>query len=76
MTSAYCVFYGKACVGYGSRRQHCIAMSATEAEVVAASQAALETIYMRTLLREMGVKLDAPTVLYVDNSGAVKLSKQ
>lgn len=50
-------------------------MSSTEAEIIAASQAALEIIYMRTLLREIGVKLDKLTVLYVDNSGAVELSK-
>ena len=64
-----------ACVGYASRKQHCIAMSSTEAEIIAASQAALEIVYMRTLLREMGVEVEGPTVLYVDNSGAVELSK-
>ncbi len=62
-------------VGYGSRRQQCIAMSSTEAEVIAASQAALEIVFMRTLLRELGVNVSAPTVLRVDNSGAVELSK-
>ena len=30
---------------------------------------------MRKLLREMGYELNKPTVLYVDNSGAVELSK-
>ena len=74
-TSAHCIMFGKACVGYGSRRQHCISMSSTEAEVIAASQAALEMVYMRKLLREMGYELDKPTVLYVDNTGAVELSK-
>ena len=63
------------CTGYSSRRQHCIAMSSTEAEIIAASQAALELVYMRTLLKELGIDVSAPTVLYVDNSGAVELSK-
>ena len=72
-TSAHCIMYGDACVGYGSRRQHCISMSSTE--VIAASQAALELVYMRKLLREMGYELDKPTILYVDNTGAVELSK-
>ena len=40
-----------------------------------ASQAAAEILYMRGLLREMGVVLRSPTVLYVDNSGAVAMSK-
>ena len=67
-TSAHCIMFGKACVGYGSRRQHCISMSSTEAEVIAASQAALEMVYMRKLLREMGYELGKPTILYVDNT--------
>ena len=44
-TSAHVLMYGDACVCYGSRRQHCIAMSSTEAEIIAASQAALEIVY-------------------------------
>ena len=55
-----------ATVSYGSKRQHCIAMSSTEAEIMAASQAALEVCYARGLLAEMGMPLDGPTVLYVD----------
>lgn len=74
-TSAHCILFGQACVGYASRRQQCIAMSSTEAEIIAASQAALEITYMRTLLSEMDVELPEPTTLYVDNSGAVELSK-
>ena len=60
---------------YASKRQQCIAMSSTEAEIIAASQAALEIVYLRALLREMGVEVDEPTELLVDNSGAVELSK-
>ena len=74
-TSAHTIMFGNAVVCYGSRRQHCIAMSSTEAEIIAASQAALEIVYLRKLLREMGVDVSEPTVLYVDNMGAVELSK-
>ena len=34
-----------------------------------------KTVYLRTLLREMGVPVEEPTELLVDNSGAVELSK-
>ena len=50
-------------------------MSSTEAEIIAASTCALEIVYFRSLLVEMGVPQDSPTVLYVDNSGAVELSR-
>ena len=74
-TSGWCIMYAGAVVSYGSKRQNCIALSSTEAEIMAASQAAAEILYVRGLLREMGVELGGPTVLYVDNSGAVELSK-
>eukprot|EP00965_Chrysotila_dentata_P134493 4448407-Pleurochrysis_carterae.AAC.1 len=63
---------GGAAVAYGSKRQHCISLSSTEAEIVAASHAAAEVIYLRGLLAEMGRKEARATPMYVDNSGAVE----
>ena len=60
---------------YSSKRQPCIALSSTEAEIIAASTTASEVCYVRTLLAEMGLEQDEPTTLYVDNSGAVELSR-
>ena len=42
---------------------------------MAASNAATEIVYQRGLLREMGVSLTTPTVLYVDNTSALALVK-
>jgi hypothetical protein len=42
---------------------------------MAASLAAAEIIFLRGLLREMGVAMNEPTVLYVDNQGAEALAK-
>ena len=42
---------------------------------MAASAAACEILYIRGLLAEMGAPQTEPTILYVDNSGAVALSK-
>eukprot|EP00965_Chrysotila_dentata_P066759 2210125-Pleurochrysis_carterae.AAC.1 len=71
--------YGGAAVSYGSKRQHCISLSsteATEAEIVAASHTAAEVIYLRGLLAEMGQEEARATLMYLDNSGAVELSKE
>ena len=73
-TSGWAILYAGAVIGYGSKRQQSIALSSTEAEIMAASQAATEIMYFRGLLREFGHDLD-PTTLYVDNQGAVELSK-
>eukprot|EP00965_Chrysotila_dentata_P104034 3435394-Pleurochrysis_carterae.AAC.1 len=48
--------YGGAAVSYGSKHQHCISLSSTEAEIVAAFHTAAEVIYLRGLLAEMGRK--------------------
>jgi len=49
-------------------------MSSTEAEIISASACALEIVYLRRLLEELGIH-QAITKLYVDNSGAVELSR-
>eukprot|EP00966_Prymnesium_polylepis_P121777 2814753-Prymnesium_polylepis.1 len=69
-TTGWCAMYGNATVANASKRQHSIALSSTEAEVMAASLTAAEIIFRRGLLREMGVAMNEPTVLYVDNQGA------
>ena len=73
-TSGWCILYCGAVIGYGSKRQQSIALSSTEAEIMAASMAATEILYFRGLLFELGHEL-GPTVLLVDNQGAVELSR-
>jgi hypothetical protein len=73
-TTGWIVFLAGAAVAYRSFRQACIAMSSTEAEIIAASSCAVELVHFRTLLTEMGLP-QAPTRLYVDNSGAVELAR-
>eukprot|EP00965_Chrysotila_dentata_P141067 4662810-Pleurochrysis_carterae.AAC.1 len=41
-TTGFCIMYGGAAVAYGSKRQHCISLSSTKAEIVAASHTAAE----------------------------------
>ena len=74
-TSGWAIMYCGAVIAYGSKRQPSISLSSTEAEIFAASHAAAEIVYLRGLLLEMGVDVSQPTILYVDNKGAVELSK-
>ena len=57
-----------------SKKQPTIAMSSTEAEIMAASQAGLEAIYLRSFLRDLGFEPTKPTDLFVDNKGAIDMS--
>lgn len=74
-TNGYVIKLAGAVVAYASKRQQSVALSSTEAEIMGASLAAAEIINIRGLLREMGRDMSKPTVLYVDNQGAIALSK-
>uniref|UniRef100_A0A5S6Q5K6 Reverse transcriptase Ty1/copia-type domain-containing protein n=1 Tax=Trichuris muris TaxID=70415 RepID=A0A5S6Q5K6_TRIMR len=61
-------------ISWFSQKQKGVALSTTEAEYVAASEAAKELIWLKNLYNELAVVQPKPT-LFVDNMGAVKLSK-
>ena len=73
-TTGWVIYFGGAAVAFAAKRQACITMSSTEAELVAASACAKEIVYYKTLAREMGLEQGA-VQLFVDNSGAVELSR-
>ena len=60
-----------AAVLYLTQYQKAVALSSTEAEFVAASEAGKRTIYIRSILMDLGFTNDNPTQLFVDNTGAV-----
>ena len=74
-TSGFAFFMAGAVIAYMSKKQATIAMSSTEAEIMAASQAGLEAVFLRSLLSDMGYKQSKPTDLYVDNKGAIDMSR-
>ena len=74
-TSGYVFFMACAAVAYLSKQQKSIAMSSTEAELMAASLAALEIVFLRGFFAELELPQEGPTELGVDNQGAVAISK-
>ena len=74
-TSGWVFFLAGAFISGKSAKQLSIAMSSTEAEIMAASLAALEAVFLLALYELcMGVK-HGSVKLFVDNSGAVDMSK-
>ena len=76
-TSGYVfTLYGGA-VCWRSIKQTCVADSTTEAEYVAASEAAKEAVWLKKFIMDLQVIPSAgrPITLYCDNSGAVAQSK-
>ncbi|KAG8955677.1 hypothetical protein FRC04_007668 [Tulasnella sp. 424] len=74
-TSGYFLKMGTGAVSWSSKKQTSVAWSSTEAEYIAASIAGQETIWMRGLLRELGFKINSPSLLLVDNQSAITVAK-
>ncbi|GBP89832.1 Retrovirus-related Pol polyprotein from transposon TNT 1-94 [Eumeta japonica] len=74
--SGFAFFMAGSVFSWESRKQQTVALSSTEAEYVALSTAAKEAIYLRRLLKEIGLTHDSgPIVIYGDNLGAQNLAK-
>ena len=57
-------------ISWGSKQQATIALSSCEAEIIAASRASQEIVYVRALFKELGFEPAAPTDLNGDNQAA------
>ena len=73
-TSGCILVLGGAAVSWNSTKQQNVALSSTEAEYMAASEAAREVVWMRTLLSEIGAPQTAPTPLRIDNQTAIRMA--
>ena len=72
--SGWLVRLGGCLVAWYSKRQDVIAQSSTESEYVSAASAANELVWWRRLLQELGLPVDGPITLWVDNASAVQLA--
>jgi hypothetical protein len=64
-----------AAISWASKRQVTIALSSCEAEIMAASEAAKEAVYLGVFLKELGIlPEDQPAHLAVDNTAARDLA--
>ncbi|KAE8991915.1 hypothetical protein PR002_g20705 [Phytophthora rubi] len=59
-------------VGWICKKQSSVALSTMEAEFVAASQGTAEMLGIVELLSEIGIKVEVPYKLHVDNQAAIK----
>lgn len=64
-----------AAISWRSKGQEVVAMSTAEAELIAASRAAQEALYLRHLLRDLGYEQVEATTIYEDNDACIAMSK-
>jgi len=71
--SGYGVFVNKAPVCVKSKMQESVTLSVTEAELVAATQCVQEMLYVKKVIESIGLHVELPMILKMDNKGAKDL---
>ena len=76
--SGYVFLLNGGAVVWKSSKQNIVADSVTEAEYIAASEAAKEGVWIKNFLTELEVvpSISSPVDLYCDNTGAIAQSKE
>eukprot|EP00965_Chrysotila_dentata_P032602 1086462-Pleurochrysis_carterae.AAC.1 len=73
-TSGYVFMYNQAAISWASKKQPSVALSSCEAEIIAASEATKEAVYLRSLLADLGQTAPEPTAISMDNKSAIDLA--
>ena len=64
------------CISWRSKKQSTVALSSTEAEYMALTEAAQEAIWLKAFLHELGaMNSDEAVKIYEDNQGSIALAK-
>ena len=74
-TSGYLIKIGSVAISWSSKLQPVVALSTMEAEYIAAVHAGKEVIWFQQFLTELGVTLNSPSTLQIDNQSAIAISK-
>ena len=70
-TAGYALFCLGALLAWSSKLMTTIAASTMEAEYMAAFHCAQEIVFVRNLLKEIGIVLDGPTIMFMDAEAAI-----
>ena len=62
-------------MGWGSKGKKSVSLSSTEAEYVAVSEVFKEIIFLRQILYLLGIKVEYPIQIHVDNVGEIFIFK-
>ena len=75
-TSGYAFMMSGGCNSWKSKKQRTVALSSTEAEYMALSEATQEAIWLKAFLCELGeISSDTAVKIFEDNQGSIALAK-
>eukprot|EP00961_Rhodomonas_salina_P210640 2844403-Rhodomonas_salina.1 len=73
--TGYMLMLSGAAILWSSTRQAVVALSSSEAEFYAVSNAGCETSELRTVLKHLGCKQQHPTIVFKDNWACIHMSR-
>ena len=73
-TTGFVFYLAGAAISWRSRRQSVFATSTAHAECNAAYEAGCEAIFLRKLLKDLGMPQEEPTLLHEDNQSLIKMT--
>lgn len=73
-TTGFVFQLGSSAISWCSRLQPTVALSSTEAEYMALTEAINEAIHLRHIFNDLQLPQSGPTVIFEDNQGALKLA--
>ena len=74
-TSGYVFIVGGGAITWRSKKQTTIALSSTEAEYIALSEAGREACWLRNLYEEIGYTQKSPNIIKGDNDGSIAMAR-
>ena len=74
-TSGSVFMMGTTAVSWASKKQPVVSLSATEAEYIAAASCACQCIWLRRILKHLGLGENEATKILCDNNSTIQLSK-
>ena len=72
--TGYCFLLGSSLISWQSKKQIHVARSSTEAEYRALVDTISELLWLRWLLKDLGVSTSSATPLYCDNQSAIHIA--
>ncbi len=73
--SGFVLFLNGIPICYKSKMQATVSLSSSEAEWIALSEAVKEIVFVVQLLGDIGIKVDTPVIVKVDNIGAIHMAE-
>ena len=73
-TIGYCFLLGSSLISWRSKKQTHVAHSSTEAEYRALADTTSELLWLRWLLKDLGVSTSSATPLYCDNQSVIHIA--